>query len=138
MILAIQAAQTDGIGGKFAPKLEHGLQIVNLEPMNKKLNSNMLLMTNTQPLELFIGMLDIFDYRFKTLFGYSHKTPILFRVGVVKADIDIRWPKRITDRWEFVLGVLFILLVMYLRTGLVGLFSGEKVRAIFRLKGANR
>jgi len=48
------------------------------------------------------------------------------------------WVSRITDRWEFVLGVLFILLVMYLRTGLVGLFSSEKVRAIFRLKGANR
>lgn len=45
------------------------------------------------------------------------------------------WVSRITDRWEFVLGVLFILLVMYLRTGLVGLFLNEKVRSLFRLKG---
>lgn len=45
------------------------------------------------------------------------------------------WVSRITDRWEFVLGVLFILLVMYLRTGLVGLFLNEKVRRLFRLKG---
>jgi branched-chain amino acid transport system permease protein len=45
------------------------------------------------------------------------------------------WVSRITDRWEFVLGVLFILLVMYLRTGLVGLFLNEKIRNLFRLKG---
>lgn len=45
------------------------------------------------------------------------------------------WVSRITDRWEFVLGVLFILLVMYLRTGLVGFFLNEKVRSLFRLKG---
>jgi branched-chain amino acid transport system permease protein len=44
------------------------------------------------------------------------------------------WVSRITDRWEFVLGVLFILLVMYLRTGLVGFFLNEKVRSLFRLK----
>ena len=43
------------------------------------------------------------------------------------------WVSRITDRWEFILGVLFILLVMYLRTGLVGLISNEKIISMFRL-----
>lgn len=40
------------------------------------------------------------------------------------------WVSRITDRWEFFLGVLFILLVMYARTGLVGL-----ILRMERLKG---
>jgi branched-chain amino acid transport system permease protein len=44
------------------------------------------------------------------------------------------WVSRVTDRWEFILGVLFILLVMYLRTGLIGLISSEKISNIFRLK----
>jgi branched-chain amino acid transport system permease protein len=44
------------------------------------------------------------------------------------------WVSRITERWEFILGVLFILLVMYMRTGLVSLISGEKISNMFRLK----
>jgi branched-chain amino acid transport system permease protein len=47
------------------------------------------------------------------------------------------WVSRITDRWEFVLGVLFVLLVMYARTGLVGLITVEKIRTLLRFK-ANR
>ena len=39
------------------------------------------------------------------------------------------WVSRVTDRWEFVLGVLFILLVMYARTGLIGLIEGRKNRS---------
>lgn len=42
------------------------------------------------------------------------------------------WVSRITDRWEFVLGVLFILLVMYARTGLIGLVPAERLRGLFR------
>ncbi len=42
------------------------------------------------------------------------------------------WVSRVTDRWEFILGVLFILLVMYFRTGLVGLVSREKITNMFR------
>jgi branched-chain amino acid transport system permease protein len=40
------------------------------------------------------------------------------------------WVSRITDRWEFVLGVLFVLLVMYARTGLIGLITGARIRAL--------
>jgi branched-chain amino acid transport system permease protein len=43
------------------------------------------------------------------------------------------WVSRITDRWEFVLGVLFILLVLYARTGLVGLISHPRVKALIGL-----
>jgi branched-chain amino acid transport system permease protein len=42
------------------------------------------------------------------------------------------WVSRITDRWEFVLGVLFILLVLYARTGLVGLFSGRRLQSLVK------
>ena len=45
------------------------------------------------------------------------------------------WVSRVTDRWEFILGVLFILLVMYFRTGLVGLITSEKITNMFRLSG---
>jgi branched-chain amino acid transport system permease protein len=38
------------------------------------------------------------------------------------------WVSRITDRWEFVLGVLFILLVLYARGGLVGVFSNRRLK----------
>jgi len=41
------------------------------------------------------------------------------------------WVSRITDRWEFILGVLFIFLVLYLRGGLISLFSPEKLGRIF-------
>lgn len=44
------------------------------------------------------------------------------------------WVSRITDRWEFILGVLFILLVMYLRTGLVGLFARSTLRGLLGSK----
>jgi branched-chain amino acid transport system permease protein len=50
------------------------------------------------------------------------------------------WVSRITDRWEFVLGVLFILLVMYARTGLAGLILRmEKFKTLlgFTNKGAD-
>jgi len=43
------------------------------------------------------------------------------------------WVSRVTDRWEFILGVLFILLVMYFRTGLVGLITSEKITNMFCL-----
>jgi branched-chain amino acid transport system permease protein len=45
------------------------------------------------------------------------------------------WVSRLTDRWEFVLGVLFILLVMYARTGLVGFIPVEKLKRLFGLTG---
>ncbi|MBN1101924.1 MAG: branched-chain amino acid ABC transporter permease [Deltaproteobacteria bacterium] len=45
------------------------------------------------------------------------------------------WVSRITDRWEFVLGVLFILLVLYARTGLVGLISSPRLKALVGLSG---
>ena len=57
--------------------------------------------------------------------------PIL-GVGVYLYFTD--WVSRVTDRWEFILGVLFILLVMYLRTGLFGLISSEKITNMFRPK----
>ncbi len=41
------------------------------------------------------------------------------------------WVSRITDRWEFVLGVLFVLLVMFARKGLVGLIPVEKLKGLF-------
>jgi branched-chain amino acid transport system permease protein len=44
------------------------------------------------------------------------------------------WVSRLTDRWEFILGVLFILLVMYLRTGLVSLLSRSILRGRFGWK----
>lgn len=43
------------------------------------------------------------------------------------------WVSRITDRWEFVLGVLFILLVLYARTGLVGILSMRRVKTLIGL-----
>jgi ABC-type branched-subunit amino acid transport system permease subunit len=45
------------------------------------------------------------------------------------------WVSRVTERWEFVLGVLFILLVMYARTGLVGLISMGRLKRLVRLTG---
>lgn len=44
------------------------------------------------------------------------------------------WVSRLTDRWEFVLGVLFILLVMYARTGLIGLIKLEKLKGLMGFK----
>jgi ABC-type branched-subunit amino acid transport system permease subunit len=35
-----------------------------------------------------------------------------------------------TERWEFVLGVLFILIVLYAHKGLIGLFPWEKIKSI--------
>jgi branched-chain amino acid transport system permease protein len=46
------------------------------------------------------------------------------------------WASHITDRWEFFLGVLFVLLVMYARTGLAGLLTGEKIRSLLRFKAS--
>jgi branched-chain amino acid transport system permease protein len=37
---------------------------------------------------------------------------------------------RMTERWEFVLGVLFILIVLYAHKGLIGLFPWEKIKSI--------
>ena len=48
------------------------------------------------------------------------------------------WVSRVTERWEFVLGVLFILLVMYARTGLVGLISIERLKRLVRLTGKGK
>jgi branched-chain amino acid transport system permease protein len=52
------------------------------------------------------------------------------------------WVSRVTERWEFILGVLFILLVMYARTGLMGLLTKEKLTNLAglrrRLSGASR
>ena len=48
------------------------------------------------------------------------------------------WVSRVTDRWEFVLGVLFILLVMYARTGLVGLIPMKKLKGLFGLTGSSK
>jgi branched-chain amino acid transport system permease protein len=44
------------------------------------------------------------------------------------------WVSRVTDRWEFVLGVLFILLVMYAHTGLIGFVSLDKIKYFLRIK----
>lgn len=44
------------------------------------------------------------------------------------------WVSRLTDRWEFILGVLFILLVMYLRSGLVSLLPHFTRRVRFGWK----
>jgi branched-chain amino acid transport system permease protein len=46
------------------------------------------------------------------------------------------WVSRITDRWEFVLGVLFILLVMFARTGLVGLIPTARLKKVFGFAGS--
>ena len=46
------------------------------------------------------------------------------------------WVSRITDRWEFILGVLFILLVMYVHRGLIGLISPERIKKFFSGKRA--
>jgi branched-chain amino acid transport system permease protein len=48
------------------------------------------------------------------------------------------WVSRVTERWEFVLGVLFILLVMFARTGLIGLIPKEKFKSLFGLTGKAR
>lgn len=49
------------------------------------------------------------------------------------------WVSRITDRWEFVLGVLFVLLVMYARTGLMGFADIDRIkRALSIRKEGNR
>lgn len=48
------------------------------------------------------------------------------------------WVSRVTERWEFVLGVLFILLVMYARTGLVGLISIERLKGLVRFTGKGK
>jgi branched-chain amino acid transport system permease protein len=45
------------------------------------------------------------------------------------------WVSRVTDRWEFVLGVLFILLVMYARTGLIGLIARISIKGLFGRRG---
>ncbi len=42
------------------------------------------------------------------------------------------WVSRITERWEFILGVVFIFLVMYVHRGLIGLVSPEGMKRIFR------
>ena len=44
------------------------------------------------------------------------------------------WVSRITDRWQFILGVLFILLVMYARTGLVGFLEIDRIKSALSLK----
>lgn len=41
------------------------------------------------------------------------------------------WVSRITERWEFILGVMFILLVMYVHRGLIGLVSVERMKSLF-------
>jgi branched-chain amino acid transport system permease protein len=46
------------------------------------------------------------------------------------------WVSRITDRWEFVLGVLFILLVLYARTGLAGFLAVDRIKRALSLKGS--
>lgn len=40
------------------------------------------------------------------------------------------WVSNLTDRWEFILGILFILLVLYLHRGFIGLIP-NKVKSIF-------
>jgi branched-chain amino acid transport system permease protein len=44
------------------------------------------------------------------------------------------WVSRITDRWEFVLGVLFVLLVMFARKGLVGLADFDRIKKAFNFR----
>ncbi len=44
------------------------------------------------------------------------------------------WVSRITDRWEFVLGVLFVLLVMYARTGLAGFADIDRIKRALSLR----
>jgi len=48
------------------------------------------------------------------------------------------WVSRVTERWEFVLGVLFILLVLFARTGLIGLFSKERLKGLVGLAGKGK
>jgi branched-chain amino acid transport system permease protein len=40
------------------------------------------------------------------------------------------WVSRITERWEFALGVVFILLVMYVPRGLIGLVAPERIKGL--------
>jgi len=40
------------------------------------------------------------------------------------------WVSHLTDRWEFVLGVLFILLVMYAHRGLISLIPLERIKEL--------
>jgi len=45
---------------------------------------------------------------------------------------------RITERWEFVLGVLFVLIVLYAHKGLVGLFPWEKIKSFVLSRSKTR
>ena len=48
------------------------------------------------------------------------------------------WVSRVTERWEFVLGVLFILLVLFARTGLIGLISMRRLKGLVGLGGKGK
>jgi branched-chain amino acid transport system permease protein len=45
------------------------------------------------------------------------------------------WLSRVTEHWPFVIGLLFVVMILFMHTGLIGLFArGGPVRRILRLR----
>jgi branched-chain amino acid transport system permease protein len=108
VVLFAAAAFFAGVSGSLFALFE---EFVSLDAINITMSTEILFMT-------FIGGTGSF-------FG-----PIL---GASVYIYFTEWMSRITERWEFFLGLLFILLILYAHKGLIGLVP-SKVKGLLAVK----